>query len=71
MIVIVISRSIFNSFVNTLNANFGHLQPRILMNLFKSYCCILYGSHLCKYITKAFDKCCNAWDKAIHNLLCY
>ena len=32
-----------------LMANYGRLQTSVLINLFKSYCCSCYGSHLWKF----------------------
>ena len=32
-------RSMFIGYVNKLISKFGHLQPHILINLFKTYCC--------------------------------
>ena len=64
-----VKRSLFNGRVNKLKANFGNLQSSILMNLFMSQCCSFYGSHLWKFCTNAYDKCCKAWNIAIRNLL--
>ena len=33
-------------YVNKLMTNYGRLQTSVLINLFKSYCCSVYGSHL-------------------------
>ena len=37
-------RSMFIGYVNKLIIKFGHLQPHILINLFKTYCCSFFGS---------------------------
>ena len=42
-------KSLFIGYVNKLGSNFGKLQSKILINLFKSYCCSFYGSHLWKF----------------------
>ena len=56
-------------YVNKLGSNFGKLQSKVLINLFKSYCCSFYGSHLWKFNSTGFDKCCKAWNIAIRTLL--
>ena len=38
--------SSFIGYVNKLKANFGYLQPCVLGNLFKTFCCSFYGSPL-------------------------
>ena len=50
-------------------SNFGKLQSKVLINLFKSYCCSFYGSHSWKFNSTGFDKCCKAWNIAIRKLL--
>ena len=35
-------RSMFIGYVNKLISKFGHLQPHILINLFKTYCCSFF-----------------------------
>ena len=52
-----------------MGSNFGKLQSKVLINLFKSYCCSFYGSHLWKFNSTGFDKCCKAWNIAIRKLL--
>ena len=37
-------RSMFIGYVNKLISKFGHLQPHILINLFKTYCCSFFGT---------------------------
>ena len=39
------------------------------MNLFKSYCCLFYGSRLWKFNYPKFDKICKSWNIAIRTLL--
>ena len=46
----------FIGYVNKLRSNYDTLQPHILINLFKSYCCSFYGSMLWKYNSEGFDK---------------
>ena len=62
-------KSLFIGYVNKLRSNFGKLQSKVLINLFKSYCCLFYGSHLWKFNSSGFDKCCKAWNIAIRKLL--
>ena len=45
-----VKRSLFNGYVHKLKANFGNLQSSILMNLFKSYCCITFVEILYRFI---------------------
>ena len=45
------------------------MQSKVLINLFKSHCCSFYGSHLWKFNSTRFDKCCKAWNIAIRKLL--
>ena len=40
-------RSMFNGYVNKFISKFGHLQPKVLLNLFNTYCCPFYGSCCC------------------------
>ena len=36
--------SMFIGYVNMLIGKFGHLQPKVLLNLFNTYCCSFYES---------------------------
>ena len=38
--------SSFIGYVNKLKVNFGDLEPFLLSNLFKTFCCLFYGSPL-------------------------
>ena len=58
----------FIGYVNKLGSNFGKLQSKVFINLFKSYC-LFYGSPLWKFNSTGFDKCCKAWNIAIRKLL--
>ena len=64
-----IKKSFFIGYVNKLMANYGRLQTSVLINLFKSYCCSFYGSHLWKFNSTGFDKCCKSWNIAVCKLL--
>ena len=59
----------FIDYVNKLMANYGRLQTSVLINLFKSYCCSFYGSHLWKFNSTGFDKYCKSWNIAVRKLL--
>ena len=62
-------KSLFIGYVNTLQSNFGEMQPSTLISLLKSYCCSFYGSHLWKFNSSGFDKCCKSWNIAVRILL--
>ena len=65
----VFKKSMFIGFTNKLRSNFRHLQPHVLINLFKAYCCSFYGSQLWKFNSAAIDKCCKSWNIAVRTLL--
>ena len=52
--------SLFIGYVNKLRNSFGKMQPSTLINLFKSYRYSFYGSHLLKFNSGGFDKCCKS-----------
>ena len=62
-------KSLFIEYVNKLRSNVGKMQPSTLISLFKSYCCSFYGSHLWKFNSSGFDKCCKSWNIAVRILL--
>ena len=68
-LILILKKSLFIGYGNKLRSNFGMLQSNVLINLFKSYCCSFYGSHLWKFNSTGFDKCCKAWNIAIRKLL--
>ena len=59
----------FIGYVNKLRSNFRHLQPHVLINLFKAYCCSFYRSQLWKFNSVGIDKCCKSWNIAVRTLL--
>ena len=69
MMLIVTLKKFILGYVNKLIANYGRLQTSVLINLFKSYCCSFYGSHLWKFNSTGFDKCCKSWNIAVRKLL--
>ena len=54
--------SSFIGYVNKLKANFGYLQPFVLGNLFKTFCCSFYGSPLWGFNSLSFKKICTTWN---------
>ena len=62
-------KSMFIGYVNKLRSNFGKMQPSVLANLFKAYCCSFYGSQLWKFNSSGFDKICKSWNIAVRLIL--
>ena len=62
-------KSTFIGYVNKLPYNYNHLQPNILMNLFKTNCCSAYNSDLWKFNYKGFDSYCKTWNVTVRRLL--
>ena len=65
----ITKKSYFIGYVNKLKVNFCKMTHNVLINLFKSYCCSFYSSHLWKFNSHGFDKICKSWDIAIRTLL--
>ena len=63
------NKSLFIAYFNKMMANYSCLQPTVLNNLFKSYCCSFYGSPLWKFNSTGFEKCCKAWNIAVRKFL--
>ena len=61
--------SSFISYVNTLKANFGYLQPFVLGNLFKTFCCSFIGSPLWGFNSLSFKKICTTWNIGVRPIL--
>ena len=59
----------FIGYVNKLMANYGRLQTSVLINLVNSYCCSFYGSHLWKFNSSGFNKCCKSGIIDVRKLL--
>ena len=57
-------KSYFIGYVNKLRVNYGEITHNVLINLYKSYCCSFYSSHLWK-----FNQICKSWNIAIRTLL--
>ena len=60
--------SSFIGYVNKLKANFGYLQPFVLGNLFKTFCCSFYGSPLWRFISLSFKKICTTWNIGVRSI---
>ena len=64
-------RSDFIGYFDKLMSNFAFIQPAILSNLFKTYCCSYYGSILWQYNSHGFDKYCIQWNKSVRKYFRY
>ena len=62
-------RSMFIGYVNELISKFGHLQPHILINIFKTYCCSFFGSSTWRLNSAGFKSCTTAWNVGVRRLL--
>ena len=62
-------RSMFIGNVNKHISKFGHLQPHILINLFKTYCFFLFGSSTWRLNSAGFKGCTTAWNVWVQILL--
>ena len=60
--------SSFIGYVNKLKANFGYLQPFVLGNLFKTFCCSFYGSPLWGFNSLSFKKICTTWNIGVRSI---
>ena len=58
----------FIGYFNKLMSNFVFIQPAILSNLFKTYCCSYYGSIPWHYNSHGFDKYCIQWNKSVRKI---
>ena len=62
--------SIFIGQVKNLYANFGYLQMSVLVCLFKTYCCTLYGSQMWQVNSqKTINSVCTSWNKGVRRIL--
>ena len=62
--------SIFIGQVKHLYANFGCLQMSVLVCLFKTYCCTLYGSQIWQVNSqKTINSVCTSWNKVVRRIL--
>ena len=51
----IVKKSYFIGYVNKFKVNFGKMTHNVLINLFKSYCCSFYSSHIWKFNSHGFD----------------
>ena len=63
------NRSMFICYVNKLISKFGHLQPKVLLNLFNTYCCSFYGSSTWGLHSNGFNSCVTAWNIGVRKIL--
>ena len=59
----------FIGYVNKLISKFGHLQPKVLLNLFNTYCCSFYGSSTWGLHSNGFNSCVTAWNIVVRMIL--
>ena len=55
-------------YFNKLMSKFAFIQPAIISNLFKTYCCSYYGSILWHYNSHGFYKYCIQWNKSVRKI---
>ena len=58
-----------NNDEHVLISGFGHLQPYILINLFKTYCCYFFGSTNWGLNSAGFKSCTTAWNVGVRRRL--
>ena len=63
------TQSIFIGQVNKLCANFGYLQMSVLVRLYKTYCCIFYGSQMWQVNSQYINSVCTSWNKGVKRIL--
>ena len=59
----------FIGYVNKLISKFGHLQPKVLLNLFHTYCCSFYGFSTWGWHLNGFNSCVTAWNIGVRTIL--
>ena len=59
----------FIGYVNKLISKFGHLQPKVLLKLFNTYCCSFYGSSTLGLHSNIFNSCVTAWNIDVRKIL--
>ena len=63
------TRSMFIGYANKYISKFDHLRPHILINLFKTYCCFVFGSSTWRLNSAGFKSCTTAWNVGVRRLL--
>ena len=61
--------SIFIGQVNKLCVYFDRLQMSVLVRLFKTYCCTLYGSQMWQINSQSINSVCTSWNKGVRRIL--
>ena len=56
---------LFIGYVN----KFGHVQPKVLLNLLNTYCCSFYGSSIWGLHSNGFNSCVTAWNIGVRKIL--
>ena len=69
ILIVMLKKIVVYCFFNKMMANYSSLQPTVLINSCKSYCCSFYSSPLWKFNSTGFEKCCKAWNIAVRKLL--
>ena len=54
---------------DSLISKFGNLRPKVLPNLFNTYCCSFYGSSIWGLYSNGFNPCVTAWNIGVRNIL--
>ena len=58
----------FICYVNKLISKFGHLQHKVLLNLFNTNCCSFYGSSTWWLHSNGFNSCVTAFNVGVRNM---
>ena len=61
--------SIFIGQVNKLCVDFDRLQMSVLVLLFKTHCCTLYGSQIWQINSQSINSVCTSWNKGVRRIL--
>ena len=61
--------STFIGRVNKLNAKFRNLRHDVIARLFKSHCCLFYGSQAWRIDSPDYKRICISWNKSVRNIL--
>ena len=59
----------FIGYVNKCISKFGHLQSKVLLNVFNTYCCSFYGSPTWGFYSNGFNSCVTAWNIGVRKIL--
>ena len=56
-------------YVNKLISKFGHLQPKVLLNLFNTYCSSFYRSSTWGLHSNGFNSCVTNWNIGVRKII--